>query len=67
MKPNNPVILAPSANGYWIIPIPGPLAISDEAVQRWDKESLFAFLDDHFPDKKWATEGVKPKDYGGHA
>ena len=63
MTPNQPVIVAPSANGYWIIPIPGPMAIPDGSLQRWDKRSLFEYLDDHFPDKVWATA----EDGGGHA
>lgn len=67
MKPGQPVVIATSANGFWIIPIPGPMAIPDGSVQRWDKKSLYEFLEKHFPDKKWNTEGVMPKEYGGHA
>ena len=66
MNANQPVIIATSANGFWVIPIPGPMAIPEGSIQRWDKKSLFEFLEGHFPDKKWATEGVKPE-YGGHA
>ena len=64
--PNQPVIVCPSANGYWIIPIPGPLAIPAGSVQRWDKQSMFAFLDNQFPDKVYVTTRFDG-DTGGHA